>query len=119
MIGGNQFANLLVIVVSHVSLAIISPWFTLAFHRLSPSITKRGKERTFHSLSPSITSTLTFQPCITLFPITRSKRNGKYKEEEEKKIKLNYPKLQHGKKTTLLSVYLPEEEPQGVFLGTR
>ena len=45
--------------------------------------TKRGKERTFHSLSPSLTSTLTFQTCITLFPITRSKRNEKYKEKEE------------------------------------
>ena len=45
--------------------------------------TKRGKERNFHSLSPSITSTLTFQPYTNLFPITRSKRNEKYKEEEE------------------------------------
>ena len=46
--------------------------------------TKRGKERTFDNLSPSITSTLTFQPCTTLSPITRSTRNEKYKEEEEK-----------------------------------
>ena len=45
--------------------------------------TKRGKERTFHTLSPSITSTLAFQPCTTLSPITRSKRNKKYKEKEE------------------------------------
>ena len=45
--------------------------------------TKRGKERTFHNLSLSITSTLTFQPCTTLSPITRSTRNEKYKEEEE------------------------------------
>ena len=43
--------------------------------------TKRGKESTFHSLSPSITSTLTFQTCITLSPVTKSKT--KYKEEEE------------------------------------
>ena len=45
--------------------------------------TKRGKESTFHNLSPSITSTLAFQTCITLSPITRSKTNEKYKEEEE------------------------------------
>ena len=45
--------------------------------------TKRGKERTFHRLSPSIISTLTFHQCTTLSPITRSKRNEKYKEEEE------------------------------------
>ena len=48
--------------------------------------TKRGKERIFHKLSPSITSTLTFQPCTTLFPITRSTRNEKYREEEEEEL---------------------------------
>ena len=48
--------------------------------------TKRGKERTFHKLSPSITSTLAFQPCTTLFPITISIRNRKYKEEEEEQL---------------------------------
>ena len=48
--------------------------------------TERDKERTFHSLSPSITSTLTFHSCITLSPITRSKRNKKYKEKEEEEL---------------------------------
>ena len=47
---------------------------------------KRDKERAFHRLSPSITSTLAFHPCITLFPITRSARNEKYKEEEEEEL---------------------------------
>ena len=44
--------------------------------------TKRGKDRIFHNLSYSITRTLTFQPCITLSPITRSIRNEKYKGGE-------------------------------------
>ena len=48
--------------------------------------TKRGKERTFHRLSPSIKSTLTFHPCTTHFPITRSTRNEKFKEEEEEQL---------------------------------
>ena len=48
--------------------------------------TKRDKERTFHNFSPSITNTLTFQLCTTLSPITRSKRNRKYKEEEEEEL---------------------------------
>ena len=48
--------------------------------------TKRDKERTFHSLSPSMSITLTFYPCTTLSPITRSKRNEKYKEEEEEEL---------------------------------
>ena len=46
----------------------------------------RGKERTFHRLSPSIIRTLAFQPYTTLSPITRSKRNEKYKEEEEEEL---------------------------------
>ena len=53
---------------------------------------KRDKERTFHRFSPSIISTLAFQPCTTHFPITRSSRNKKYKEEEERTTNLNYPK---------------------------
>ena len=44
--------------------------------------TKRDKERTFHRVSPSITITLTFNLCTTLFPITRSTRNEKYKRGE-------------------------------------
>ena len=57
----------------------------LATHlkRVREKKTKRGKESTFHTLSPSITSTLAFQACTTLSPITRSTRNEKYKEEEE------------------------------------
>jgi len=39
--------------------------------------------------------------------------------EEEELPKLNYPKLQHGNETILNSVYLPTEEPSGVFIGTR
>ena len=79
---------------------------------------KRGKERTFHKLSPSIISALAFQPWTTLSPITRSTRNEKYKRGRRRRTKLNYPKLQQGKKTTQLSVY-PSLEPQGVFIGTR
>ena len=60
--------------------------------------TKRRKESTFHSLSPSITSILAFQTCITLSPITKSTRNGKYKGGKRRRAKLNYPKLQHEKK---------------------
>ena len=53
---------------------------------------QREVKRTFHKLSPSITSTFAFQSCTTLFPNTGSTRNGKYKEEEERTTKLNYPK---------------------------
>ena len=53
---------------------------------------KRGKESTSHRLSPSITSTLTFQACTTLSPITRSTRNEKYKGGR-RRTKLHYPKL--------------------------
>ena len=48
--------------------------------------TKRDKKSTFHRLSSFITSTLTFYSCITVFPITRSTRNEKYKEEEEEEL---------------------------------
>ena len=51
--------------------------------RVREKKTKRGLERTFYRLSPSITNTLAFQPCTTLSLIIRSKRNEKYKEEEE------------------------------------
>ena len=81
--------------------------------------TKRGKVRTFHRLSSSITSTLTSQPCTTLSPITRSTRNGKYKGGRRRTTNLEYPTLQHEKKTTLLSGYLPIQNTKGVFIGTR
>ena len=43
-------------------------------------------------MSPSITSTLAFILCTTLFPITKSTRNRKYKREKSKTTNLNYPK---------------------------
>jgi len=56
-------------------------------------------------LSPFISSTLAFHSCFTLNPNTRSKINGKYKEEEEQP-KLNYLKLQHGMKTTPKTLHI-------------
>jgi len=66
-------------------------------------------------LSPSITSTFAFHSFITLSPNTRSKINGKCKEEEEEKP--NYTTLNYKMKmrTTLNSAYLPTEEPRGVL----
>jgi len=43
-------------------------------------------------LSPSITRTLAFILCATLFSITRSTRNKKYKKERKRTTNLNYPK---------------------------
>jgi len=42
--------------------------------------TSRDKERTFHRVSPSITSTLSFILYTTLFLITWSTKNEKYKK---------------------------------------
>jgi len=50
---------------------------------------KRGKKSTFHELLPSITSTLAFQACATLSPITRSTRNEKYNGEGRRRTNLN------------------------------
>jgi len=49
----------------------------------------KDKERTFHRVLLSITSTLTFILCITLFPITRSTRNRKYKRGRRRITNLN------------------------------
>ena len=49
----------------------------------------RDKERTFHRVSPSIASTLIFILCTTLFPITRSTRNEKYKKGRRRTTNLN------------------------------
>ena len=54
-----------------------------------------NKERTCHRLSPSITNTLAFHPYTTIFPITRSTRNEKYKGERRRTTNLNCLKLQH------------------------
>ena len=54
--------------------------------------TRRDKERTFHRLLPSIIRTLAFTLCTTLFPITRSTRNEKYKRGRRRTTNLNYPK---------------------------
>jgi len=62
----------------------------------------RDKERTFHKVSRSITSTLAFMLCTTLFRITSSIRNRKYKRERRRRTNLNYLKNYiHGEETTL------------------
>jgi len=72
-------------------------------------------------LSPSITSTLAFQICVTLSPITRSTRNEKYKGEGRRRTKLNYPKLQHRKKTPKTNLKTPQKllpgsgKSQGIY----
>ena len=63
--------------------------------------TSTDKERSFHRVSPSITRTLVFIFCTTLFHITRSTRNAKYKRGK-RTTNLNYPNNYiHGEETTL------------------
>ena len=54
--------------------------------------TSKDKDRTFHRVSPSITITLAFILYTTLFSITRSTRNKKYKRGRRRRTNLNYPK---------------------------
>jgi len=54
---------------------------------------KQGEiKRSFHRLPPFITSTLAFHLCTTLFPITRSTRNEKYKRGRRRRTNVKYPK---------------------------
>ena len=82
--------------------------------------TSINKKRTFHRVSHSITSTLTFILCTTLFPITRSTWNEKYKRGRRRTTNLNYPKNYiHGKETTFKlssQLFSPELwKSQGIY----